>query len=430
MAKKRKKSSTQQLLSPKKYILTRARSLPVYKCLINKDWKSGGLATITVTRKHTNGNITAGFFLVDLLAHGVKDTHFQFNEPERFFFESVYEQIPEDYLEEVPYALVHNIIYGASAFAGDYNIAQHHDFSVTQYLLEEDTEDIEWIDIDFGIGGKPFFEITSDTDMEDMEDDQDDDDYESWTDDDWRHFFREKESSFEEMTDAVNALFDKWIAEGQEFARNRTDSTRQANVLITYDALELAYHKDESEREEMQDILERINMAATEKEINELEARINRMIAANPGNPIYYNYLAICAQLNGDDARYKNIVESTVKKFPGYLFGKIAYANLLLDDEKTEAVEELFDHTYFLPGLYPDREVFHFTELIGFNSTMIRLFLRTKNVVQAKINSDILYELDYGHLEKSNLFVKAEQEFFLQKMEIVQRYIREKNYAE
>lgn len=149
----KKKNQQQQPLSPKQYVTTRARSLPIYKCLISKDWKQARMGSIAVMRKHNNGNITAGFYLVDLLARGVKDTHFVFNEPES----KLREQIQEDIFSEIPYALAHNIIYGGIAFAEEYDIKPHPDFKITQYILEEDTEDIELIDIEFGIDGKPTF---------------------------------------------------------------------------------------------------------------------------------------------------------------------------------------------------------------------------------------------------------------------------------
>lgn len=165
MAKKKNKSGGHRPLTPKKYILTRARSLPLHKCLINKDWKESGLASIVVTRKHSNGNITGGFFLVDLLARGVKDTHYVFNEPEDDFFT----QLDDDLFKVTSYALVHNIIYGAVEFADEHNFPARPDFQVTEYVLEEDTEDIEFIDLEFGKDGEPFIIDTILDDDDDSE---------------------------------------------------------------------------------------------------------------------------------------------------------------------------------------------------------------------------------------------------------------------
>lgn len=50
--------------------------------------------------------------------------------------------------------MVHNWIYGAIAWANEAGISPHKSFSVTQYMLEEDTEDIPLIEYEFGCNGK------------------------------------------------------------------------------------------------------------------------------------------------------------------------------------------------------------------------------------------------------------------------------------
>ena len=51
-----KKSSGKvvQMLSPENYIRTKARTLPLYECWINTDWKEGSQASCIVSRKHSN----------------------------------------------------------------------------------------------------------------------------------------------------------------------------------------------------------------------------------------------------------------------------------------------------------------------------------------------------------------------------------------
>jgi hypothetical protein len=76
MTKKKKRGRQQPLLSPQKYVVTRARNLPVYKCFINKNWHSTRQATIAVLRKHVNNRITAGLYRVDMLSYGLTDTSY------------------------------------------------------------------------------------------------------------------------------------------------------------------------------------------------------------------------------------------------------------------------------------------------------------------------------------------------------------------
>src|SRR6476660_2644257 len=109
----------QQPLSPKKYIETKARTLPIYKCWVNQGWKEAGMANVIVTRQHVNQNLTTGIYLVDLMCLGIKDTFYYFNEPE----ESIFEILEAgEFFIEIEYQLAHNIVYAGHDFALDYDI--------------------------------------------------------------------------------------------------------------------------------------------------------------------------------------------------------------------------------------------------------------------------------------------------------------------
>ena len=152
---KKQKQQNQQQLSPQVYIRTRARQLAIGNCYINSDWKESGLATIIVTRKHTNGNYTFALYLVDLFALGTKNTFFNFNVDEDVINELL-ARIEDEDIILADYTLVHNIIYGANAFAQDHDLKIHKDFELTQYILENDDENIELIEIEFGKNGEAF----------------------------------------------------------------------------------------------------------------------------------------------------------------------------------------------------------------------------------------------------------------------------------
>lgn len=109
-----------QNLSPKKFIETRVRQLPIYKCLVNYGWQKSHLADVIVMRRHNNGNVTCGVYLVDLLCLGVKDTFYMFNISEDEVFEQM--NVSINYFENIDYELAHNIIYAGHDFAMDYDI--------------------------------------------------------------------------------------------------------------------------------------------------------------------------------------------------------------------------------------------------------------------------------------------------------------------
>ena len=144
----------QQQLSPRKYIETRARLLPLDKCYVNIGWEEADMAEVIVTRRHTNGHLTAGIFLVDLLCLGIKDTFFVFNEAGEELTEKM--SLDSSIWQQIDYNLAHNIIYAGHDFALDYDIHPHKEFQTTKYLLEEDSDAIPIIEIETGDkNGKP-----------------------------------------------------------------------------------------------------------------------------------------------------------------------------------------------------------------------------------------------------------------------------------
>ena len=146
-----------QMLSPENYIRTKARTLPIYECLINDIWKEEGIANIIIARNHINGNITVCFYLVDLFCLGVKDTHYMFNTSRDEYQEIVSKSQHLDPIT-ISYELAHNIIYAALEFAEEFGFKPHKDFtSITRFMLEEDTDDIELIEIECGKNGKPLY---------------------------------------------------------------------------------------------------------------------------------------------------------------------------------------------------------------------------------------------------------------------------------
>lgn len=155
---KRKKGKVVQMLSPENYIKQKARSLPIHECWIDSEWQDSGLVTIFVARKHTNGNLTVGIYLIDLKCLGVKDANYYFNISGAEYRDMLDHTNNTMDMEKVSYTLAHNIVFAGIEFAEDYGFKPHKDFGVAQYILEEDTDDIELMEIECGgENGKPLY---------------------------------------------------------------------------------------------------------------------------------------------------------------------------------------------------------------------------------------------------------------------------------
>lgn len=151
----KKKNSRQSPFSESDYIRHRVRSLPVGKCFMAPGWEETGETVTIVTRCHPKGTITVGLYLVDTFCLGVKDSFYRFSIDDYDL-----EKLLGDYgrvgMEETEYAVVHNLIYGALEFAEEAGISPCKEFSLTKYILEEDTDAIPLMEFDYGNNGKHF----------------------------------------------------------------------------------------------------------------------------------------------------------------------------------------------------------------------------------------------------------------------------------
>lgn len=151
MAKKKAKKNGAVKVSPNKYIVSKARQLPLGKTYICRTAAESGTCVAVVTREHAGGKITAGIYLIDTFCLGVKDTYYYFSiDPEEFrerFLEGRFD------FEETDYTEVHNLIYGALEYAEEAGIPPHDGFRVTEYILEPDDDRIPLIEFEFGHDG-------------------------------------------------------------------------------------------------------------------------------------------------------------------------------------------------------------------------------------------------------------------------------------
>ncbi|MBI2270454.1 MAG: hypothetical protein HYU69_08885 [Bacteroidetes bacterium] len=410
-------------LSPENYVKTKARSLPIGKCYITEDWENGGMANLIITRKHVTGNVTLGFYLIDLYCLGLKDTYFLFNIPPDEFEDILvkFSANTEAPMIECEYKLAHNVIYGGIGFAEDYEFNPHKDFRITQFILEEDSEDVPLIDIAFGKDEKPFIiqspamtqreferyiatlEKTAGAGNYDYIAEVGDDEDEDYIQDNflgsklgvgnWNplpdmlsDFSKGGDLSEIDMIKMADYLF-------SEFQDNEPNSMERmiADVDITFD-LPAEYGLSDDECLDLTDIycdiLKEDNLP---KNIGILQAKI----AQHPHIPIYKNYLAKAYLTIKNQELYDKVIDEMIAAHPEYLYSKLKLAERFIIIGKHNEVEKVFDNKLFLSQLYPSKKLFHISELITFNCFFINYYLRMGDLM----NADLYFQPIKTYLE-------------------------------
>ncbi len=161
MSKKKKQSQGggQQFLSPEKYLQQKARGLEIGTCYVTRDIDKMKMGHVIVTRKHTGGRISMAAYLVDMACLGVKDSFYRLRMDDWEFDEFLDDR--RDMFRECSYEEAHNRVWGSIAYAEEAGIRPHKSFQLTQYMLEEDTDDIPLIEYEYGKDGKHFLTCRS-----------------------------------------------------------------------------------------------------------------------------------------------------------------------------------------------------------------------------------------------------------------------------
>lgn len=425
MAKKKSKPQ-KTTFNPITYLKTgSARKLPIYECLLPKDWEEIKKFPVIFARKHVNGNITFTSVLVDLLCTGAKDVLFFVNEPESLYHEilgTYKEQLMLDF-EPASYELIHNVIFESVAYAEEYGIAPHEDFRFAELILEEDSDDFPRTEVPLGDGGKahlylnfdderaPYFErqilkygkagtfeiIRNDFDpfLDDYElDDEDEfDDEDEWDEDDiddkyskpcivwdeldWEDFYEEE--NFEELTNDIVIYTLSQLPD--YFYEEMIEEPIFAPFLEITHTEELINKIRFTKEEEktLIDVFERLNISDLEskKGDQKLLKTIDSGIQKFPKNRILYQYKWEYFQRSGDLSKCLEIALEMKEKFPDYLFGLTCHAQTLIEMGEVDSIPEAMNDLRKIQDFLPDREKFHVTELQAFYSPWIYYYAKT-----------------------------------------------------
>lgn len=458
--KKNKGKKSSAPLSPDAYIRKKARTLPIFECMINSDWKASGIAEIIIAHSHVNGNITLGLYLVDTYCLGLKDSFFRFNISIEEYNDLKAEFFSDMEAEKCDYMLAHNIIFGAIEFAEEFGFHPCKDFlKTTVNVLEKDDDHIELIDIEFGLNGKPcifigpndnyanaiarlektaglgnFEIIYVDANGEPLYDGDDDfnenvlekddfdedelnedikeafneiEDMKDWTDKDWQDFYNGKKKLSENALSLFTDMFFYNQYEQEEVDRVWDKIEDLLDLEINYESINKFSEADEYYNiEEITQSIELIDDVAEKGNPKRAIQMTRNLIEQHPGNPNLYNNLLTYYQMAGKTRKTEDLIIYFYQKFPDYLFAKLHYALYLVSNGKINKVAKVLGNMWTLPELIPLRHSYHITEVLIFHIFLIYFYLETNKILEA----DVLYKAikDYGIDEMATNEIKLD----------------------
>ncbi|TAK46166.1 MAG: hypothetical protein EPO28_02785 [Saprospiraceae bacterium] len=125
----------------------------------------GGKTEITVARRMPNGKLILGFYLVDLWCLGVKDTFYRVDITIPEYQDLLGTMNSEVNMIACQPKEAFNMIYASIEFAENFGFKPHKDFKITSGLLDP-PDQIEYMDIETGLDGKPCYYSGPDDNVE------------------------------------------------------------------------------------------------------------------------------------------------------------------------------------------------------------------------------------------------------------------------
>jgi len=153
-----------------------------------------------------------------------------------------------------------------------------------------------------------------------------------------------------------------------------------------------------------------------EKSPGTMIERLKELIRNYPDVPKLYNYISIAYSNLGDQEKSNYYVEKNYQNNPHYLFAKLNYAEICMAKGDFDKVPEILENKFDIKALYPEREVFHVSEVAGVMGIAGFYFASIGNTEQAKLFYNGLKQLAPGHKYtkrlKRYLFLKSVKKVF------------------
>lgn len=377
---------------PENFIKTRARELQLGRCYINFDWEESGIASALVSRKHTNGNVTLGFYLIDLKCLGVTDAFFKFN----VAVDEMFDLVDQMNGIEIEYEKIHNIIYGAEAFANDCGFKPHKDWTVAQFILEEDDDHIPLIDIEFGDDGVPAYYVGPNDSpakikqiLATLDKNVGAGNYLFYNDEDE---FEEDEIIEDDNEQSFKQIYYTFTsAYRDKFEGSSTAILDEDHIAEIWDQkVDLGlYSLDNDLDETIIDCAEEHESIFDVKSVESLN-QIHSLLIKNPDMPLFYAELFLQYKIIGLHTKADAIAKKGMQLFPDFLYLRFYVAHAAMVDGELEKGFKLLNKKHNLDEAFPQRTAFAEGEFMFFYAALCQYFMANDNLIDAITCSDAL----------------------------------------
>jgi tetratricopeptide (TPR) repeat protein len=121
--------------------------------------------------------------------------------------------------------------------------------------------------------------------------------------------------------------------------------------------------------------------------------RLRTLLEQCPDSAVLHNWLSTAYHSMGDEKEAEKIAQANYERHPDYLFARLNLAQFALARGEVERFRQIFDGEFDLKMIYPDRDVFHISEFVGFASLMIEYYVRVDELRAAETMFSVLEQI-------------------------------------
>jgi hypothetical protein len=127
------------------------------------------------------------------------------------------------------------------------------------------------------------------------------------------------------------------------------------------------------------------------------------LLKAHPNSRLLMNWLTTSYRMVGQDEKARDLILRCYQLHPNYLFGRIAYANVLLDEDRVAEARDVMEDKWDLGAHFPHRDIFHETEYLAISQLAFRYFIVTGEAESARSLYDAMKDWDPEHALTSHM---------------------------
>lgn len=155
--------------------------------------------------------------------------------------------------------------------------------------------------------------------------------------------------------------------------------------------------------------LEALGMQSQDPKNKKIIEKLTQLILQYPTVPVLKNYLSVAYNVQGNHPKSVEINRWLLAEHPDYLFGRLNQANVCIENGEFDKVPEILGEAMEIKQLYPERDVFHLTEVTAYLKVVIRYFVAIENQELAENRLKIMKEIapDHHDTESAEFYLMA-----------------------